>query len=502
MGVTTRTQPGSPALGQRLVNVNSASATCGAGAGSSPTSSFPEPGTSPSSAPRTPTPASSPSTRRPPRPCAGVDLVVTGADTTADTGPLFLLWDLPGQRSTQTRCLADGTVRWVGEAVAAVVAADRATAEDALELIEVDYEPLAAVSSTAEALAAGSVVLYGDWPDNIVHTNAWVGGDAAAALARADLVVTETFHSGRLHGLPLETRSVVAAARRRRHHRVDVDPVAPPGAPLGVGIARAAPAPDPGHRPRRRRWLRPEGRALRRGRAGPLPGPPGGPAGALDRGPGRGRRGQCPRPRHRVHRRDGLHGRRDDLRPAGPGRRRPRRRRRLGRHVRAVGVGRHHARPLQDRRRRHRDAGGRDQQGAARRLPGCRPGRGQLPAGTAHRHRGPPARPRPRRAAAPQPGRRRMPVLRGHRAAPRQRRLHPRCFDMVLDGSTGRARSSAAPRPGPRAGSSAPAWPATPKRTNFGPSRIITADRHHARAAGTPPRSRSNPTARSGCSCR
>jgi carbon-monoxide dehydrogenase large subunit len=141
----------------------------------------------------------------------GVDLVVTGEDTAADTTPLFLLWNLPGQRSSQTRCLADGVVRWAGEGVAAVVAVDRGTAEDALELIEVDYEPLPAITTTAQALAPGCPVLYDDWPDNVAHTNAWAGGDAAAALDRADLVVTETFSSGRMHGFPLETRSVVAA---------------------------------------------------------------------------------------------------------------------------------------------------------------------------------------------------------------------------------------------------------------------------------------------------
>ncbi|MEW6475069.1 MAG: xanthine dehydrogenase family protein molybdopterin-binding subunit [Actinomycetota bacterium] len=142
----------------------------------------------------------------------GVDLVVTGADTTADTEPLFLLWDLPGQRGCATRCLAHGTVRWVGEGVAAVVAVDRATAEDALELIEVDYEPLAAVMTPAEATAAGSPVLYEDWPDNTAHVNQWVGGDVAAAFERADIVVTETFHSGRMYGLPLEARAVSAVA--------------------------------------------------------------------------------------------------------------------------------------------------------------------------------------------------------------------------------------------------------------------------------------------------
>jgi carbon-monoxide dehydrogenase large subunit len=142
----------------------------------------------------------------------GVDLVVTGADTAADTEPLFLLWDVPGQRPCGTRCLAHGTVRWVGEGVAAVVAADRATAEDALELIEVDYEPLPVVLSPADALAEGSPVLYEDWPDNTAHVNQWAGGDAAAALERADVVVTETFHSGRMYGLPLEGRAVSAVA--------------------------------------------------------------------------------------------------------------------------------------------------------------------------------------------------------------------------------------------------------------------------------------------------
>jgi aerobic carbon-monoxide dehydrogenase large subunit len=142
----------------------------------------------------------------------GVDLVVTGADVVADTEPAGYLWDLPTQRDSQTRCLAHDTVRYVGEAVAAVVAVDRATAEDAAELIEVDYEPLPVVMTISQALADEAPRLYADWPDNVSGTSEWNAGDAAGALAGADLVLRETFRSQRVHALPLEPRGVVATA--------------------------------------------------------------------------------------------------------------------------------------------------------------------------------------------------------------------------------------------------------------------------------------------------
>ena len=86
----------------------------------------------------------------------GVELVVTGKDVFATTERLRSVWNFPGQRYADTRCLAHEVVRYVGEPVAAVVASDPYVAEDALEQITVEYEPLPTVTTAAEALAPGA----------------------------------------------------------------------------------------------------------------------------------------------------------------------------------------------------------------------------------------------------------------------------------------------------------------------------------------------------------
>ncbi len=74
----------------------------------------------------------------------GVSAVATGAELFDAIGPQSYLWDLPGQKVGNGRPLAIDKVRHVGEPVVAVVARDQYVAEDALELIDVVYEALAA----------------------------------------------------------------------------------------------------------------------------------------------------------------------------------------------------------------------------------------------------------------------------------------------------------------------------------------------------------------------
>ena len=94
--------------------------------------------------------------------------------------------------------------RYVGEPVAMVAADTRAAAEDALELIEVDYEPLPAVGSPAAAMADGAALIYEELGSNI----AWQGhvsyGDVDAAFAGADRVVRENLKIHRYSSTPLE----------------------------------------------------------------------------------------------------------------------------------------------------------------------------------------------------------------------------------------------------------------------------------------------------------
>src|SRR5881409_2334565 len=105
--------------------------------------------------------------------------------------------------------------RYVGEIVAMVVADSPERAEDAVELIEVDWEPLPPVVDMLHAADAGSPLVHLEWGTNVGVGFTHSIGDADRAFARADAVVSETFHVQRYVGMPLECRGVVAAWDRR-----------------------------------------------------------------------------------------------------------------------------------------------------------------------------------------------------------------------------------------------------------------------------------------------
>ena len=105
---------------------------------------------------------------------------------------------------------ADKT-RYVGEAIAMVVAETKAQALDAAEAVEIDYEELPAVAQTEAALAAGAPVLWDEVPDNVLVDS--VFGDKAAtdrAFAAADHVVAMDFNIGRVTAVPMELRAALA----------------------------------------------------------------------------------------------------------------------------------------------------------------------------------------------------------------------------------------------------------------------------------------------------
>ncbi len=140
--------------------------------------------------------------------------VYTGADV-RDLVPPPNLWQLPGQREANLRPLADERVRYVGDAVAAVVARTEAAARAACDCIAVDYTPLPLVMSVEAALAPDAPRLYEHWPDNVVARCHWQVGEVELALAEAAVVVSHTFVSGRVHPLPLEPRGVAASVDPR-----------------------------------------------------------------------------------------------------------------------------------------------------------------------------------------------------------------------------------------------------------------------------------------------
>jgi carbon-monoxide dehydrogenase large subunit len=148
----------------------------------------------------------------------GVAQVITGADlVSAGVKPIPNMTDF--RRADGKPCaspphhaLAVDTVRYVGEAVAAVIAQGRVQAQDALEAIVVEYEPLPAVVDPFAAMAAGAPALTPDAPDNVAcqmrHGDA---GAAAAAFARAAHVVELELVNQRVAPTPIEPRATLAS---------------------------------------------------------------------------------------------------------------------------------------------------------------------------------------------------------------------------------------------------------------------------------------------------
>ncbi|RLB64736.1 MAG: molybdopterin-dependent oxidoreductase Mo/Fe-S-binding subunit [Deltaproteobacteria bacterium] len=124
--------------------------------------------------------------------------------------------------SPYDRRLVDSVVRFIGDRVAAVAAETEEAAEEALKLIEVDYELLPAVLSLEEAKAEGAAVVHS--PDDVeyqfsiqadltrniaAHEDGGIG-DVAAGFAEADVVVERSYSCGRVHASPLEPHLALA----------------------------------------------------------------------------------------------------------------------------------------------------------------------------------------------------------------------------------------------------------------------------------------------------
>src|SRR5882672_5575656 len=105
--------------------------------------------------------------------------------------------------------------RHVGEIVAMVVADSPERAEDAVELIEVDWEPLPLVADVMRAGEADAPLVHPEWGSNVGVGFTHAIGDTDGAFAGAAVKVTETFRIQRYVGMPLEGRGVVAAWDRR-----------------------------------------------------------------------------------------------------------------------------------------------------------------------------------------------------------------------------------------------------------------------------------------------
>jgi carbon-monoxide dehydrogenase large subunit len=142
----------------------------------------------------------------------GVLAVYTGADTAAALQPIPCAWLLPGSnlKTPPWPVVATDTVRYVGDAVAVVVATSPALAYDALDLIDVDYEPLPAVVDPQKGVQEGAPQLHADVPGNVAFHWTVAGGDIEAAFANAEVVVRDRIVQQRLIPTAMETRGAVA----------------------------------------------------------------------------------------------------------------------------------------------------------------------------------------------------------------------------------------------------------------------------------------------------
>ncbi len=138
----------------------------------------------------------------------GVIAVITHADV-ASVPPLQDPIALDGLKKTPQTILASDKVRFVGEPVAVVIAEDRYLAEDAAELVQVDYEPLPAVTDAEAAMAEGAPLLFEDLGSNVVYDQTYRFGDPDSAFQQADRVFKKRLHTNRFMASPMETRGCI-----------------------------------------------------------------------------------------------------------------------------------------------------------------------------------------------------------------------------------------------------------------------------------------------------
>jgi carbon-monoxide dehydrogenase large subunit len=143
------------------------------------------------------------------RTAPGVIRVVTARDL-GPLRPTPYMAVVPGLKAVPYRCLADDVVDSPGVPVAAVVAESASLAREAIELIEVEYEPLPAVADPEVALKAGAPLVHPELGTNQAFSVPMKGGDVEGAFACAAHVVSVRVEHNRIAGAPMEPRGVVA----------------------------------------------------------------------------------------------------------------------------------------------------------------------------------------------------------------------------------------------------------------------------------------------------
>jgi CO/xanthine dehydrogenase Mo-binding subunit len=173
----------------------------------------------------------------------GVHCVLTAEDLPASQG---VMTDMPGQtggmtKNTKQPILAKDRVRFCGEPIALVAAESVAIAEQAIGLIDVDYQDIDGVYDPFDALAPGAPIVYGD--DNVVASYKIRKGDIEKGFAEADVIVENTFTTQYQEQAFLEPEAALAwvdelevlnirsSTQVVEHYRAVADAIGSPGPP-------------------------------------------------------------------------------------------------------------------------------------------------------------------------------------------------------------------------------------------------------------------------------
>ena len=148
----------------------------------------------------------------------GVIGIYTGRDLAEWTTNLRMAPPIEGIKPVEMTALPIDKVRFHGDPVACIIAVDRYIAEDALELVEVDYDPLDAVTDMFSAQETGAALVDEALDGNLISHQSFATAEIGKVMDGADHVIETTFSEHRQTHLPIETRGIIAQWDVGREH--------------------------------------------------------------------------------------------------------------------------------------------------------------------------------------------------------------------------------------------------------------------------------------------
>lgn len=152
------------------------------------------------------------------RAAPGVVAIATGTDLARLATPLRVAPPIEGLKPVTIEAMPTHKIRFDGDLVAIVIATSRLAAEDAAELITVDYDARPPIASVAAALTPGAALVDDDLDSNLVSHQSFSAGDPERAFQTAHRVVEARFHQHRQTHAPMEPRGCCAVWDEGREH--------------------------------------------------------------------------------------------------------------------------------------------------------------------------------------------------------------------------------------------------------------------------------------------